>query len=305
VADYYTDIRRGRPPSPEQLADLVRRYEAIGGISPLRARTEAQRAGIEAALERLEPGAFRVVAGFKHARPSIEEAVDELAADGVGRATALVLAPHYSAASVGEYLERARARAGERGLELRAVTSWHLEPAYLRFLSRAVRDGLARLPARTAVLFSAHSLPARVAATGDPYADQVRGTAAAVAELVGLTEAGGEGPGWRTAWQSAGRTPEPWLGPDLGEVIRGLGAAGGVEGVLVNPCGFVADHLEVLHDVDVEARRVAEEAGLAFARTPVVNDDPRVLAALAARVRDTALGEAGGPGTGGHPGAPG
>jgi ferrochelatase len=292
VEAYYTDIRRGRPPSPEQLADLARRYDAIGGTSPLRARTEAQRAGLQAALDRRAPGRYRVVGGFKHARPSIEEAVDELADAGIDEATALVLAPHESALSVGEYLERASERAAVRGLDLRAVRSWPVLPAYVQFLSEAVVDQLVALPARTAVLFTAHSLPARILETGDPYPAQLRETAGAVAVAVGavgpaLRESVGDGPGWRTAWQSAGRTPEPWLGPDLVEVIRALGAGGRVDGVLVCPCGFVADHLEVLYDVDIEARRAADAAGLAFARTPVANDDAGVLAGLAELVLAT------------------
>ncbi len=145
------------------------------------------------------------------------------------------------------------------------------------------------LRARTAVLFSAHSLPARILETGDPYPIQLqgdgrgrrrrrRGGAAGPAPLV---PAEGDGPGWRTAWQSAGRTPEPWLGPDLVEVIRALGTGGQVVGVLVCPCGFVADHLEVLYDVDIEARNAADAAGLAFARTPVANADAGVLGGLA------------------------
>ncbi|MGE0794062.1 MAG: ferrochelatase [Acidimicrobiia bacterium] len=288
VEAYYTDIRRGRPPTPEQLADLVRRYHAIGGVSPLRARTEAQRAGLDAALAELEPGRFRVVAGFKHARPSIEDAVDELADAGVAAMTAVVLAPHYSALSVGGYLARAGDRAGERGVAFGAVESWHLDGAYVRFLAAAVAEGVEALPSRTACLFTAHSLPARILDTGDPYPAQLRETAAAVASVVGLPEAVGDGPGWRTGWQSAGRTPEPWLGPDLGTLVRDLAAGGAVDGILVIPCGFVADHLEVLYDVDIEARRVAAEAGLAFARTPVVNADQAVLAGLAARVRAAA-----------------
>jgi ferrochelatase len=284
VEAYYTDIRRGRPPTPEQLADLVRRYDAIGGISPLQARTEAQRTGLEAALAERQPGRFRVVTGFKHARPSIEEAVDELADAGISSVTAVVLAPHFSALSVGEYLQRAGDRATERGVDLQGIESWHLEPAYLRFLADAVGDSLSRLPGRTAVLFTAHSLPARILDAGDPYPTQLRETAEAVAAVLGLPSAVGDGPGWRTAWQSAGRTPEPWLGPDLREVIRLLGAGGEVDSVLVSPCGFVADHLEVLYDVDVEARLVADEVGVAFARTSVVNADRAVLGGLAERV---------------------
>ena len=278
VEAYYTDIRRGRPPSAEQLADLVRRYDAIGGISPLADRTEAQRARLQAALDDLAPGRFEVVLGFKHVDPFIEDAVTDLRERGVERIVGLVLAPHYSALSVGEYLDRARSTAGDTPFA--AVESWATEPAYVTFLAAAVQSSLASLPEGTKVLFTAHSLPERVRALGDPYVEELRATAEAVAAAAGLAPWSQ----WATAWQSAGRTPEPWLGPDILQVIAELAGTGRGTGILVCPCGFVADHLEVLYDLDVEARQAAERAGLAFARTAVVNDDPAVLAALAARV---------------------
>jgi ferrochelatase len=284
VEAYYTDIRRGRPPTPEQLADLRRRYDAIGGMSPLAERTEAQRAALQRALG----DDVEVVLSFKHVAPFIEDAMASITAD---RVVALVLAPHYSALSVGEYLQRARTAAGNR--EVIGIESWATEPAYVAFLARAVDAGLAGMPEGTKVLFTAHSLPARVEAMGDPYADELRATAEAVAEAAGLTPWAQ----WATAWQSAGRTPEPWLGPDVATVIDELGATGRGTGVLVCPCGFVADHLEVLYDLDIEARARAEVAGLAFARTPVVNDDPAVFDALAGRVR-AALSTGAGTGAG-------
>ena len=279
VEAYYTDIRRGRPPTPEQLAALVHRYDAIGGPSPLLARTEAQRAGLQSALDERAPGTFVVTLGMKHAAPSIEDAVAGLIGDGFPRAVALVLAPHYSAFSVGQYVERAVAAAGDE-LEVLPITDWHMEPAYLDFLAAAVRAGLAALPERSKVLFTAHSLPQRILATGDPYADQLQETAAAVASRAGLAPWGT----WSVAWQSAGRTPEPWIGPDILTVIDDLAAAEGATGLLVCACGFVSDHLEVLYDLDIEARRRAEDRGLAFARTPALNDDAAVLGALADRV---------------------
>ncbi len=279
VEAYYTDIRRGRPPTPELLADLVRRYEAIGGLSPLTARTEAQRLGLQRALDDRAPGRFTVTLGMKHAAPSIEDAVACLKRDGCRRAVALVLAPHYSAFSVGQYIERAVAAAGD-DVEVLPITDWHMEPAYLDFLAAAVRAGLAALPAGSKVLFTAHSLPQRIIATGDPYVDQLQETAAAVAARAGLAPWGR----WSVAWQSAGRTPEPWIGPDILTVIADLAGADGATGLLVCACGFVADHLEVLYDLDIEARRRAEDNGLAFARTPALNDDPTVLGALADRV---------------------
>jgi ferrochelatase len=283
IEAYYTDIRRGRPPTPELLADLVRRYDAIGGLSPLLARTEAQRYRLQRALDERAPGTFVVTLGMKHSSPSIEDAVARLVGEGFARAVSLVLAPHYSAFSVGQYVERALAAAGDK-LEMLPITDWHLEPAYLDFLAGAVRAGLAALPDRSKVLFTAHSLPQRIIAAGDPYADQLQETAAAVAERAGLARWGA----WSVAWQSAGRTPEPWIGPDLLTVIDDLAGADGATGLLVCACGFVSDHLEVLYDLDIEARRRAEDRGLAFARTPALNDDAAVLGALADRVVERA-----------------
>jgi ferrochelatase len=273
VEAYYTDIRRGRPPTAEQLADLRRRYDAIGGVSPLAARTEAQRAALQRALGDDIP----VVLGFKHTAPTIEDAVRSIDAD---RIAALVLAPHYSALSVGEYLDRVGAAAD--GRLVAGIRSWATLPAYVEFLTAAVRESLAGMPEQTKVLFTAHSLPARVEAMGDPYTEELRSTASAVAARAGLHPWAQ----WSTAWQSAGRTPEPWLGPDIRTVIDDLADTGRGTGILVCPCGFVSDHLEVLYDLDVEARDAAERRGLTFARTPVVNDDPAVFAALADLVRD-------------------
>jgi len=287
VEAYYTHIRRGRPPTPEQLDDLQRRYAAIGGVSPLAERTRAQADAVAAALDAAEPGRWRVALGMKHAAPFVEDAVGELAKDGVEQVVGLVLAPHWSKGSVGEYHQRAAATAADHGAGYVGIERWHDEPAWRAAIADRVRAALATLPARTKVLFTAHSLPERVLA-GDPYADELHESASAVA--------GGLGLDWSLAWQSAGRTPEPWRGPDILEVIAGLGAAADdradgadrVEGVLVCPQGFVSDHLEVLYDLDVDAARVAAEAGLAFARTASINDDPAVMAALAGRVRRAA-----------------
>ena len=280
ILRYYTDIRRGRPPTDEQLGDLTRRYDAIGGVSPLLERTEAQRAAVQSALDRLAPEQYCTVLGLKHSAPMIEAAVEELAGQGVARVVGAVLAPHYSGASVGQYLSRLEDAAGRYGLGATGIRSWATEPAFVAFLARDLSARLAAMPAATRVVFTAHSLPARVVASGDPYPGELRATAEAVAAELALAE----GTQWEIAWQSAGRTSEPWMTPDILSVIERLGADRTVEGVLVCACGFVSDHLEVLYDLDIEARHRAEQLELAFDRARCVNDDPDVMAALAARI---------------------
>ena len=188
-----------------------------------------------------------------------------------------MLAPHWSAASVGEYHERAAKAAVAGGLAYSAIERWHLEPAYLDFQAAAVTGVLGTMPTNTKVLFTAHSLPQRVIAGGDPYADLLRESADAVARRAGLAPWGG----WSVGYQLSRAHPEPWIGPDVLDVVRDLAASEGASGILVCACGFVADHLEVLYDLDIEARRHADERGLDFARTPVVNADPAVMGALA------------------------
>jgi ferrochelatase len=276
IEPYYTHIRRGRPPSAEQLAELEGRYRAIGGTSPLRERTEAQRARLAAALDALAPGEYVTALGMKHAEPFVEHGAAALAAEGVTGIIGLVLAPHYSRGSVGEYAERLSKAAADAGRPSRTVESWHLLPELIDFLAAATRDALAAMPERTKVVFTAHSLPERVLA-GDPYADQLHESARAVAARLGLNRWAG----WGTAWQSAGRTPEPWRGPDILEVIDDLAGTGRADGIVVCPQGFTADHLEVLYDLDVEARARAGDRGLAFARTRSLNDEPSVFTGLA------------------------
>lgn len=289
ILPYYTDIRRGRVPTDEQLNDLIARYEAIAPagsdiLSPLAARTEAQRDALQAALDAAAPGRFHVVLGLKHAAPMIEESVEQLAAAGFRRIVGIVLAPHYSSYSIGQYIGRVRAAAEPHGIEVVGIDSWATEPAFVDFIAADLAAKLATMPTDTKVLFTAHSLPQRIIDAGDPYPTELRATAEAVAGKLGLSEWSG----WAIAWQSAGRTPEPWLGPDILAVIDELAGAendGGHErGVVVSACGFVADHLEVLYDLDIEAAHRAADHGLAFARTACVNDDPTVMAALAQRV---------------------
>ncbi len=280
IEPYYTDIRHGRPPTPEQLTELTRRYEAIGGISPLAAITAAQRDALQAALEARAPGQYVVQLGLKHAAPKIEAGVDALATAGVERIIGLVLAPHYSSMSIGQYVGRAGEAAAAASVSFDAIESWATEPAYVDFLAAEVGRRLAMMPDNTKVVFTAHSLPARILAAGDPYPEQLRATAEAVGAAAGLAPWSQ----WSVAWQSAGRTAEPWIGPDILAVIDELATAENASGLLVCPCGFVADHLEVVYDLDIEARQRAERQSLAFDRTASMNDEPTVIAALAERV---------------------
>jgi len=285
IEPYYTDIRRGRPPTPEALADLTARYEAIGGVSPLARLTEAQRDALQAALDKLRPGAYHVAIGLKHADPKVEAAAAELAETGVESIVGLVLAPHFSSFSIGQYLGRAGDGVEQAGgsAPLVGIESWATEEAFVDFLANDLRERLATMRERAdgvRVVFTAHSLPQRIIDAGDPYPDQLRATAVAVADRLDLLE----GRDWTIGWQSAGRTPEPWIGPDILDVIDGLGDEPEVGGVIVSACGFVADHLEVLYDLDIEAAQRAERSGLEFDRTACVNDDPAVMRALAERV---------------------
>lgn len=280
IEPYYTHIRRGRPPTPELLGELTERYRAIGGTSPLLEIARLQAARLQALLGRREPDLeFHVALGMKHASPFIEDAVAGLAQLGADQVIAVVLAPHYSSLSVGEYLARVRAAAAEHGLaDVSVVEEWHLQPGYVALLAARVRDSLARLRAggaqRVRVLFTAHSLPTRILEAGDPYPDQLEQTALAVAARAELGD-------WSIAWQSAGRTAEPWIGPDVRDVVRELAAGGSHDGLLVCPAGFVSDHLEILYDLDIECRAVAQDSGLRFARTASPNADPEFIEVLA------------------------
>lgn len=292
---FYTEIRRGSPPPPDLLAELADRYRAIGGLSPLAARSEAQRAGVAAALERAAPGRWVVALGTKFASPRIAEAVDTLVAAGCRRAVGVVLAPHSSTVSVGDYRRRAEEAAAGR-LALHVVDRWHLAPGLVDALADRVRAAVDHLPAAAGhpvVVCTAHSVPQRVVDAGDDYPDQVRATAGAVLAALGIPLVPGplapaaapDGPVGVVAFQSAGRTADPWIGPDLLDSIRGWAAAG-AGAVVVCPVGFVSDHLEVLYDLDVEARNVAEAAGLAFVRTESFNDDPAFCEVVARVARE-------------------
>lgn len=282
VADYYTHIRHGRPPTDEQLADLRRRYDAIGGTSPMAQRTGSQVRAIGVALDAVAADGFVTALGQKHAAPFVEDAVDELCAAGVERVVGVVLAPHWSRAGIGGYFERAAAAASAHGVAFSGIERWHQLPEWIDFQASAVRDALSTLPERTKVVLTAHSLPERLL-DGDPYPDELRQSAEAIARAAGLAQWAG----WGLGWQSAGRTPEPWRGPDITTIIRDLADTGRSDGILVVPQGFTSENLEVLYDLDIDAAAIAAEVGLAFGRTRVVDDDAQVMAALARLIAAT------------------
>ncbi|MBU5442063.1 ferrochelatase [Paenibacillus sp. MSJ-34] len=287
IEDYYTHIRRGNKPSPEQLQELTDRYEAIvGGVFPLRENTDKQVAALEETLNRGRGEGdvqFVCYQGLKHASPFIEDGVERMVKDGIREAVGVVLAPHYSVMSVGAYNQRAQTKADELGLKISFVKSYHDHPKLIEALTRRVehslqqfeRQGEARDQVR--VLFSAHSLPEKIVEMGDPYPEQLLETSRLIADRVGL-------PQWQFTWQSAGRTATPWLGPDVLDTMSAL-AKEGTKNILVAPIGFVSDHLEVLYDLDIEAQAMAKELGIKFARTESLNTDPLYMETLADVVR--------------------
>ncbi len=297
IERYYTDIRGGRPPSAEHLAELRSRYAAIGDRFPLLEITRAQAAGLEAALNRDDTGRFRCYLGMKHSPPWIADAVAKMRTDGIERAVGIVMAPHWSAMSIATYTERVEAAtASGGGPAFSFVQSYHDHPALIELLAERVRAALDTLSGDAregaTVVFSAHSLPVRAEADGSNrcvrchdagcaagcrYDAGLRETADLVARKIGLDR-------YATAWQSAGRTADRWWGPPSDELIRDLGE-GGAPAVVVCSVGFVADHLEILYDLDIEARTIAEERGMAFARTEMPNADPAFTAMLADVVR--------------------
>jgi ferrochelatase len=283
IEAFYTRIRRGSAPSAEQLEDLTRRYLAIGGVSPLTERTAAQVVGIREALERDAPSEFDVRFGSKFEAPMLEEAAQSFRKDGFTKVVGIVLAPHSSSMSTEQYMSRARAVLGD-DIEFVSIGAWYEAPGFLELIAERVNDALATIPDErhdtTEVIFSAHSLPQRVVEQGDTYAEQLRESAEIAAELAGLSS-------YDVAWQSAGRTPDPWLGPDILAALRDKQAQGFTD-VVSCPIGFVSDHLEVLFDIDIEAQGVADEIGLHLVRTASLNDDPTFTSILANIVRSAA-----------------
>ena len=262
VPAYYADIRGGRPIAPEHLADLVERYRRLGieDSSPLNAITEQTRAALEGEL------GLPVFTGMKHWTPRIADAAEAAVSAGAEQIVGLVLAPHYSALSIAGYREQLeRALAGRA--DLLFVERWHDEPGFVELLAARVRGADAH------VVFTAHSLPARIIEAGDPYRDQLLETSLLVAGAAGLSA-------WSFSFQSESPTGEPWLGPDILDHLESLHRQG-VESVLVCPVGFVSDHLEIRWDIDVEAQEKAAELGLRLERIEMPNADPGFVKTLA------------------------
>jgi protoporphyrin/coproporphyrin ferrochelatase len=300
VERYYTDIRGGRAPTPEHLAELRERYAAIGNVFPLLDTTRAQADGL-VALNRdardAEHGAgFRAYLGMKHSPPFIHEGVARMRADGIERAVGIVMAPHWSGMSIETYVERVVAAVKEQGagIEFSFVRSYHDHPMFITFLAERVGEALDSLKpedrSAATVVFSAHSLPTRRLDDGSlrckscdcdescRYWDGLEETATLVASRLDLKD-------FTIGWQSAGRTSDPWWGPPIESVIRDLAAARRAA-VVVCSAGFVADHLEILFDLDIESKAIAEDLGMAFRRTRMPNADPAYLEVLAQVVRD-------------------
>ena len=283
VARYLRAVRGGRDADPELLAEFQRRYAVIGG-SPLIPLTVRQAAALEAALG----DGSRVLAAMRFSEPSITGALATLADEGIARVVGVILSPQYSPLLMGGY-ERdvtiARAGIGGDAPLVTLAGAWHTQPAFIAALAARIRDTLATFPldeqATAPVLLTAHSLPLRVANQEPDYLAQLEQTAVSVAAAAGIDRSR-----WTFCWQSAGHEPGDWMQPDFADLMPRLAA--GHRSVVVAPVQFLSDHLETLYDVDIGAREQAQEHGLRFVRIAALNDDPGLIAALAAVVRSTA-----------------
>ena len=278
VERYLTAIWRGRDPGVELIEEFKRRYDVIGG-SPLVPITEAQAAALEVHFD----GQAAVRPAMRYSEPSIETSLRDLADSGIEEVVAIILSPQYSPLIMGGYhaaVEAARAAIGERGPRVTVAGAWHLQPAFLDALAERVVEALDRFPAseraNVPVLLTAHSLPRRVTVQEPDYLVQLAATADAIAERAGLDRNR-----WRFCWQSAGHEPGEWMKPDFADLMPALRESGH-RSVLVAPVQFLADHLEILYDIDVAARQQAEAAGLRFARIDSLNTSARFIHALAA-----------------------
>lgn len=285
IPGYLADIRSGRPTPQELVAEITSNYRQIGGKSPLLERTLDQ---VRAVSERFDPDRFKFYLGMRHWSPWIAEAVHSMLRDGITQAVSIVLAPHYSKLSVAKYQAKIEEALDlYRGhIEFAHVHSFHDSPKLIQALANRVQGGLERWKPEERsdvhVIFSAHSLPERILKMGDLYRDQLLETACLVAHTAGLPDER-----WMWSYQSAGRSPEPWLGPQLPDVLPEL-AGRGIKNVVCVPIGFVSDHVEILFDIDIHAQRVARDLGMRLERPPSLNDDPLFIDALADAIHDCA-----------------
>jgi protoporphyrin/coproporphyrin ferrochelatase len=280
VERYYTHIRRGRKPSSEALEDLQNRYEAIGGISPLAKITQQQMESLEKRLNEVQDEIeFKAYLGLKHIEPFVEDAVEAMHKDGIKEAVSIVLAPHFSTFSVKSYNGRAKETAEKLGGPIiHSVESWYSEPKFIQYWATRVKqtfDLIDEEKRQKAVLIvSAHSLPEKIIAAGDPYPNQLQETADLIAQAAGIEH-------YEIGWQSAGNTPEPWIGPDVQDLTRELHEEKGYTSFVYTPVGFIADHLEVLYDNDYECKVVTDEIGADYYRPEMPNAQPEFIDGLA------------------------
>ncbi|HEX6922368.1 MAG TPA: ferrochelatase [Bacillales bacterium] len=280
IEPYYTHIRHGHKPPEDLLEDLKQRYEAIGGISPLARITEEQAAKLEDRMNQLyEDVEFKSYLGLKHISPFIEDAVDQMKADGIEEAVSLVLAPHYSTFSVKSYNGRAQEQTEKiSGPVIHSVDDWYDEPKFVNYWAGQIQQTMSTVPddkkEKTVVIFSAHSLPEKIIQEGDPYPDQLQKTADLIAETAGVKH-------YTIGWQSEGNTPDPWIGPDVQDLTRDLFEQEGYTSFVYCPVGFVAKHLEVLYDNDYECKIVCDELGADYYRPEMPNAKDEFIDCLA------------------------
>lgn len=286
IERYYTHIRHGRKPSPEALQDLTERYQAIGGISPLAEITEAQAKALESKLNEVQDDVeFEMFIGLKHIEPFIEDAVEEMAKAGITRAVSIVLAPHYSTFSVKAYNSRAQETADKHGITLTSVEDWFDEPGFIDYWVQEINKTYATMTEaeqdNAVLIVSAHSLPEKIMADGDPYTEQLATTAKLISEKTGIEN-------YAIGWQSEGNTPDPWIGPDVQDLTRDLYEEKGYQHFVYAPVGFVSDHLEVLFDNDYECKVVCDELGVNYYRPEMPNTNPQFIETLAKVVLEKA-----------------
>ena len=280
IERYYTHIRRGRKPTPEMLEDLKSRYEAIGGISPLAKITMDQAKALEEFLNKTQVDIeFKMYLGLKHIEPFIEDAVKQMHEDGIEEAVSIVLAPHFSTFSVESYNGRAKEEAEKLGGPIiQSLESWYAEPKFIQYWVDRVKSTFDEMPQserdHAVLIVSAHSLPEKILQFGDPYPAQIQETADLIASKAGVKN-------YAVGWQSAGNTPEPWLGPDVQDLTRELYEKEGYKAFVYTPVGFVSDHLEVLYDNDYECKVVTNDIGASYYRPEMPNVHPDFIDAMA------------------------